>query len=145
MCVYAPFSNRHNVIIDFGFACFWCWNYAWHEIYSPDTFFPYELYKDAHKRWWYEVKRVIALAYNKLIKFSSLWRQIIWFFTIIAFGPGSGSGSLFLDAQYLLNATWRTFYSLMRYDVIWSVCDGTRMWAEWKLNKRRKYWRVDKV
>lgn len=91
VCVYAPFSNRHNVIIDFGFACFWCWNYAWHKIYSPDTFLPYELYKDAHKRWWYEVKRVIALAYNKLIKFSSLWRQIIWFFTIIAFGSGSGS------------------------------------------------------
>lgn len=84
-------------------------------LFARYFFFSMNYNKDARKRWWYEVKHVIALAYNKLIKFSSLWRQIIWFFTIIAFGSGFGSGSLLLDAQYLLNAKWRTFYSLMRY------------------------------
>lgn len=83
----------------------------------------HKAYKDALAIWWYEVKHVIALAYNKLIKFSPLWWQIIWFFINIAFWLH------FVQRNRLACTNWRTVQSSVRYDAMPMWCDGTRMWA----------------
>lgn len=93
---YLPFHfspNKHNVIIDIGFACF-----GWHAIMGRiNISFRGILYRDFLLLLFInslktknddgtQSMRVIALAYDKLIKFNPFVEvNKIWFFAIIAF------------------------------------------------------------